>query len=299
LKGVHFILTYRCDSECDHCFVWSSPKAHGVFTLKQVKKILLESKKLGTVESVSLEGGEPFMYYPIMVKAAEQAIKLGFRVEVVSNCYWASCPEDAAEWLRPLAENGGVSLSLSSDFYHGNSWVVDEVRNAVKAAKELNMKAEVISIKYPDTESVCPTEIEGAKVGLSDIMYKGRATEKLAEKAEKKDWNKFTKCPYEALESPERVHVDPYGYVHVCQGISIGNTWKKPFSKIIQEYDPGRNPILPPLIRGGPAALVQEYDLPHDQLYADACHLCYTARCMLRNRYSEVLTPSEMYGVYE
>jgi len=136
-------------------------------------------------------------------------------------------------------------------------------------------------------------------VGLSELMYKGRAASELAPDAEKKAWREFTKCPYEELVDPKRVHVDPLGYVHVCQGISIGNTWQKPFSKIIGEYDPYENPILEPLIRGGPVALVEKFDLPHDGFYADACHLCYATRCILRKKYPDILAPDEMYGKFE
>jgi len=299
LKGVHLLLTYRCDLECDHCFVWGSPKARGVFTIKQIKNILAEAKKLGTVDSVSLEGGEPFLYYPIMVKAVEEAVKLGFHVEILSNCYWASCPEDAMEWLLPMVEARNVELSLSSDLYHGESWQIEEVKNAVKAANSLNMKVGILSIKYLKAETACPREIEGAKVGLYELMYKGRAASELTQEADKKHWREFTKCPYEELVNPERVHVDPLGYVHVCQGISIGNAWKKPFSKIIEEYNPYENPILEPLIREGPVALVEKFGLPHDKLYADACHLCYDARRMLRKKHPDMLGPDQMYGEFE
>jgi len=285
--------------ECDHCFAWGSPKARGVFTIKQIKNVLAEARKLGTVNSVSLEGGEPFLFYPIMIKAAEEAAKLGFRVEVLSNCYWASCPEDALEWLLPMAKAKNVELSLSSDLYHGESWEIEEVKNAVKAANELGMKVGILSIKYPKAEAPHPKEIEGAKVGLYELMYKGRAASELAPDAEKKAWREFTKCPYEELADPERVHVDPLGHVHVCQGISIGNAWQKPLSKTIGEYDPNENPILEPLIRGGPVALVEKFDLPHDEFYADACHLCYIARCMLRKKYPSILAPDEMYGKFE
>jgi len=299
LKGVHLLLTYRCDLECDHCFVWGSPKARGVFTIKQIKNTLAEAKKLGTVDSVSLEGGEPFLYYPIMVKAVEEAVKLGFHVEILSNCYWASCPEDAMEWLLPMVEARNVELSLSSDLYHGENWQIEEVKNAVKAANSLNMKVGILSIKYPKAETASPREIEGAKVGLYELMYKGRAASKLAEEADKKPWREFTKCPYEELANPGRVHVDPLGHVHVCQGISIGNAWQKPFSKIIEEYNPYENPILEPLIREGPVALVEKFGLTHDKFYADACHLCYAARCMLRKKYPDMLGPNQMYGEFE
>ena len=299
LKGVHFLLTYKCDLECDHCFVWGSPKGRGTFTLKQIRNILAEAKKLGTVNCVAIEGGEPFLYYPIMVKIVEEAVNLGFHVEILSNCYWATCPEDAVEWLLPIAKAKNVELSLSSDLYHGENWETEEVRNAAKAAKLLNIKAGVISVKYPNTEASNIKEIEGAKVSSWEIMYKGRAYEKLTEKASKKPWREFTKCPYEDFVNQNRVHIDPFGYVHVCQGISIGNAWQKPFSKIIKEYNPYQNPILEPLVRGGPVALVEKFSLSHDDAYADACHLCSAARCMLRDKYPDILVPDQMYGEFE
>lgn len=288
-----------CDRECDHCFVWGSPDSRGVFTIERIMHILAEAKKLGTVDHVSLEGGEPFLYYPIMIRAIEEAARLGFSAEILSNCYWASCPEDAVEWLRPMAEVGNVALSLSSDLYHGESWQIEEVVNAVKAAKSLDMEANILSIKYPKADTQCPSDIEGAKVGLSELMYKGRAASNLTQEAEKKAWSEFTECPYEELENPGRVHVDPSGYVHVCQGISIGNAWQKPFSEIIGEYDPHGNSIIEPLIRGGPAALAESFCLPHDEFYADACHLCYSTRCMLREEYPDTLNPDQMYGEFE
>jgi hypothetical protein len=299
LKGVHLLLTYQCDRECDHCFVWGSPDSRGVFTIQRIKQILAEAEKLGTVDHVSLEGGEPFLYYPIMIRAIEEATILGFGVEVLSNCYWASCPEDAVEWLRPMSEAGDVALSLSSDPYHGESWKIEEVATAVKAAKSLDMEANILSIKYPEADTPCPGEIEGVKVGLSELMYKGRAASELTGEAERKVWSEFTECPYEELENPGRVHVDPLGYVHVCQGISIGNAWRRPFSEIVGGYDPHGNPIIGPLIRGGPAALVESFRLLPDESYADACHLCYSMRLMLREKHPDILGPDQMYGEFE
>jgi MoaA/NifB/PqqE/SkfB family radical SAM enzyme len=296
LKGVHFLLTYKCDSECDHCFVWGSPEAEGVFTLKQMRNILNEAKMLPSVDYIAIEGGEPFLYYPIMVRAAKEASDLGFRVEILSNCYWASCQEDAGEWLLPLTETKSIELTLSSDLYHGEHWETEQVKNALKAAKALNMKLSIIAVKHPNGEFPCPNEIEGVKVGLWELMRKGRAFSKLTEKTSKTSWREFTKCPYENFVKQERVHIDPFGYVHVCQGISIGNAWQKPLSKIIEEYNPYENPILEPLVRGGPVALVEKFGLPHEYTYADACHLCYGARLLLRNRYSGILAPDQMYG---
>jgi len=283
--------------ECDHCFVWGKPEARGTFSLTQIKNILTEAKELGTVEHVSIEGGEPFLHYPLIVKTVKEAVALGFRVEVLTNCYWATCEENAMEWILPLAEAKNVELTVSSDLYHGENWVTEEVKNALKIAKALGIKTGILSIKYPDATTQPPSEIENVKVGLYDLMLRGRAFSKLVEKASKKPWREFTKCPYENFVEQERVHIDPFGYTHVCQGISIGNAWRKPFSKIIKEYNPYTNPILKPLIHGGPAALVEKFSLPLEGDYGDACHLCYASRLMLRERYPEILAPDQMYGV--
>ncbi len=285
--------------ECDHCFVWGSPKARGVFTLEQIRSILTEADTLGTVDSVFFEGGEPFLYYPILVKSVVEALDLGFSVGILSNCYWASSKEDAKLWLLPIAEAGDIDLGLSSDLYHAEHWQIEEVENAVKAAKDLNMKVGILAIEYPKAKTPCPSEIQGAKVGSYELMYKGRAVSKLADEADKKHWREFTKCPHEELEDPQRIHIGPKGFVHVCQGIAIGNAWQKPFSKIITKYDPQENPVLKTLIRGGPVALVERFNLPHTEVYADACHLCYEARCLLRERYGDILGPDEMYGISE
>jgi hypothetical protein len=45
--------------------------------------------------------------------------------------------------------------------------------------------------------------------------------------------------------------------------------------------------------------LVREFELPHEEAYADACHLCYRARVALRPRLPETLAPDQMYGDVE
>jgi len=117
--------------------------------------------------------------------------------------------------------------------------------------------------------------VEGVKVGYGSIMFRGRAVSRLLAKASLKPWTELAKCPYEDVKNPSRVHLDPLGYVHICQGLCMGNTWKKPFSEIINSYASPSHPIVRILLETGPVGLVKEFDLPHEQSYADACH-CVT-----------------------
>jgi hypothetical protein len=130
-------------------------------------------------------------------------------------------------------------------------------------------------------------------------MYRGRAAEKLSGRAAHHPWESFDACPHEDLREPGRIHLDPLGDLHICQGIAIGNLFAQPLKQICAEYDADAHPICGPLLAGGPAALVSEYNLPHAPAYADACHLCYAARTALRQRFPECLHPDQMYGVPE
>src|SRR5512142_2531583 len=118
LSGVHFLLTYKCTYECDHCFLYCSPNAEGVFTFEGVKAALKQAKEVPSIDSVYFEGGEAFLYYPLLLESVRQAKQLGFSVGIVSNAYWATSEADAMLWLRPLAELGIDDLSVSDDIFH-------------------------------------------------------------------------------------------------------------------------------------------------------------------------------------
>ena len=294
LTGLHILLTYRCTYECDHCFVWGSPWQTGVLTLEQIEQILLQAKDAG-VTSIYFEGGEPFLYYAILKKAVYTAADMGFSVGIVSNAYWATSVADAEAWLRPFV--GRVSdLSVSSDLYHCEKGVGERPQNAVVAAQSLGIPTGTIRVAQPAEYS---KRSHGQIEGDSAVMYRGRAVEKLASRAPGLPWEGFDGCPHEDLREPGRVHLDPFGNLHICQGLVIGNLFEKPLKQICSEYDPDSHPICGLLLTGGPAALVTEYNLPHASRYADACHLCYVARANLMIRFPEVLGPDQMYGVMQ
>jgi MoaA/NifB/PqqE/SkfB family radical SAM enzyme len=294
LEGLHILLTYQCTCECDHCFVWGSPWQTGTLTFEQIEQILAQAKEAG-VTSIYFEGGEPFLYYAILTKAVRKAADMGFSVGIVSNAYWANSVADAEEWLRPFVGRL-ADLTVSSDLFHCSESMGERPQNALVAAKWLNIPTGMISIAQPDEEA---KETHGQIEDQGAVMYRGRATKMLVEKVTRHPWEGFDSCPHEDLREPGRIHLDPLGNLHICQGVVIGNLFEKPLKQICEEYDPDAHPICGPLLSGGPAALVSEYNLPHASHYADACHLCFTARTTLRSRFPQLLAPDQMYGVLE
>jgi MoaA/NifB/PqqE/SkfB family radical SAM enzyme len=292
--SLHLLLTYQCTLECDHCFVWGSPDQDGEMALDTIRTILDQAASLGTVRSIYFEGGEPFLCYPTLVAGVREASQRGFRTGIVSNGYWANNPAIALEKLRPL-QGYLNTLLVSDDLYHYDEKFKDHNRTALEAAKKLGISWGMIEIATPDGGD------QGAQVGqlpagVSGVMYRGRAAVKLSGGNAVHPWEQFTSCPYEDLRNPGRVHIDPLGYIHICQGISMGNIFENSLQEIADAYDPDRHPVAAPLLRGGPAELCRLYGVPHQVSYADACHLCYRTRQGLRQQLPEVLAPDQAYG---
>ncbi len=294
LSGLHILLTYQCTFECDHCFVWGSPRQSGVLSLEQIEAILEQARE-AEIESIFFEGGEPFLYYPILVKGVHKASEMGFSVGIVSNAYWATSVRDAVEWLQPFA--GRLSkLTVSSDLFHCEKPLGEGPQNALAAAKWMGIPTGMISIAPVDEDA---EQTQGQIEDQGAVMFRGRAAVALARGAEHHPWRSYTECMHEDLRDPGRVHLDPPGNLHICQGIVIGNVFRQRLKDICESYRPEEHPICGPLLAGGPAALIEEYNLPHAEAYADACHLCYEARLTMRPLFAELLTPGQMYGAFD
>lgn len=235
--GIHLLLTYTCPFECDHCFLYSGPRASGTFTMEQIRRVLREAETLGTIEWIYFEGGEPFLYHPLLVEGARRARSLGFQVGVATNAYFAQTEEDAALWLRPLADLGVADLSVSDDGFHGDDRSAAPPKMALSAARSLGIPCATICIEKPAVDTPA---VEDDRAG------------------------RLRCCPHEDLASRSRVHVDCYGHVHLCQGLSMGNRWKTP--------------------RRAPD-------------YVDECHFCFEMGRALVGRFPEELAPLQVYGL--
>ena len=296
ITGLHLLQTYQCNFECDHCFVYSCPDAKGVMKISDIRKILNEAKRVGSIEWIYFEGGEPFLYYQTMLWGLRMAKDCGFKTGIVTNAYWATAFEDAEEWLIPISGIGISDLSISDDVYHYGETEENLAEYAYEAAKKLSLPVGKITIEDPK-RYLKEIEWKGKPVVKGRVLFKGRAVEKLVEGLPKKPWTEFVECLDENFSSQSRVHIDPFGHVHVCQGITIGNIEQTSLKELLANFDPEKHPICAPILRGGPAELVREYHIEHEPEYLDECHLCYLTRLKLRKKFPNILAPGQMYGI--
>jgi len=298
MTGIHFLLTYSCTHTCDHCFLHCSPEARGTFTCQQLRRAFAEIERMGTVDTVYFEGGEAFLYYPLLLEGLRLAASLGLRCGIVTNAYWATSVEDAEIWLKPIRDIGIADFSVSDDAFHEGAGEANPAKLALAAAVNLGIPSDTISILSPASAS-CDRESpnKGQPVTGGSILFKGRAAEKLAAGLPRRRREELTTCPHEELRSPARVHLDCYGNVHICQGLSMGNMWETPLSELAAKYDARQHPICGPLLSGGPAALAKEYGLELPDDFVDECHCCYTVRKALVDRFPGYLAPRQVYGL--
>lgn len=296
LTGLHLLLSYRCTFECDHCFVWSSPNAQGTMSLAMAESALDQASQINTINQVYFEGGEPFLFYPILLRLCRLASRIGFKTGIVTNSYFGTSTRDAEEWLKPLKEVGLDSISVSDDTYHSGSTETETPAAIVKrAADDLGINSGVICIDPP--RGVDNKQVPGEPVLGGGVRFRGRAVANLNDaNLPHRKWSEFDKCPDEDFTGIGRLHLDPYGILYPCQGIIVGNLIKNTLQEVVQNYNPKDHPVIDPLMRGGPAELIRYYNLPLEGNYLDACHLCYLARKMLLKRFPDYLAPPQVYG---
>jgi hypothetical protein len=273
-----------------------------VLTLPQLKEVFHQAVEVGTIEEIYFEGGEAFLYYPLLLEGVRLATELGFSTGIVSNGYWATSEEDAFLWLKPLADAGLKTIEVSSDLFHADKIETLESQRVLSVAPTLGLATGMITVDTP-VGARNPDEWEpGLPLAGGGVMYRGRAAVKLVEDQPRQYWQSFNNCPYENLANPGRIHLDPLGYLHLCQGIVMGNlfhTPEVPLKQILAEFDPHTDPIVGPLLSGGPTQLIYRYLDEHEISFVDACHACYSARVALRERFPETLGPDQVYGVFE
>lgn len=296
IKSLHIILTYTCPYACDHCFLYCSPERSGVFTLKQLTGLIEEAAGLKQIRSISFEGGEPFLYYGLLHEGIRQVTKAGFDTAVETNCYWATGVEDAKLWLRPLKQAGLTTIEPGDDEFHNDGTGETPGQKAAQAAGELGIKANRICIEKPTT-APRDGQAKGEPVYAGGPKLRGRAAETLVKDLPTRPWTELTQCKMENLRDPGRVHIDPFGNVLVCQGLSIGNYLDTSLADILNNYDPDTHPVCGPLLKGGPAALAKHYNLDHDGQYVDECHFCSALCKSLVDRFPQYLVPRQAHGL--
>lgn len=164
-----FALTKRCTAACEICCFSSCPTDKETLNLDRVKQYIEESKDIEEIKTIAFTGGEPFLLYDDLLELVSKARNAGKRVNAITNAFWANTESIALEKLGALKSQGLNFLSLSFDSYHEKYVDVNNVRNVLRAATDLNIPTAISIVKVKNENIGHIVDRLGDAIYTSDI----------------------------------------------------------------------------------------------------------------------------------
>lgn len=323
------ILSYKCTSTCRHCAYACSPAWKADWMSDDLLKRTLDCLAgwiapapdgpdgVGINQGLHFTGGEPFLNFDLLVKAARQAAAHGIPSTFVeTNGFWCKDDITAKYNFFDLKEAGLKGVSVSVNPFIAEEVPFERTARAVRYGREAFGKACLVHQEYYFYQFL--------RLGITGTMtfreYLARGREGLAQ-AELLPMGRaaytpdlFRKqaaaaffgqdCRAELLD-PHHAHFDNYGnYVTgYCGGIALSSLDR--LSKGDHEVDPDERPVIATLltdIKDLHDLAVREFGyVPKERGYVSKCHLCVDIRRHLAlsgARFADV-RPREFYSRLE
>jgi len=308
LSGITWLLSYRCNLSCRHCFF----DVDGPLQLldhELARKALASLKQVEPLAWQHVSGGEPLLFERELHGLLEVLQASGSKtIGVATNGFWADSPQRAKLTVSQLKKRGVNGLCLSADGYHQQSVPLDHVRTAAGQvfAQGLGKHSFVVHC-YPTGEE--PTVVsDHFAIPLAPVPVRkiGKGSS-LAAKSLAGNEHVLPDSPCRNLccclgetspFEPQMVWIDPYGNVMICYGLIIGNLHSNSLASILENYSVCQSPVLQELAKQGPSGLYRlalGTGWQPEGPFADECDLCWQARYALRGEFPFELGPDECY----
>lgn len=288
-------------------------------TVRNATKWLTDLRDSQPIETLTVHGGEPFLYPKVLERVIRKAKDFGISHRgVITNCFWAHDEDKAMKTLHAMRNSGLTGITVSVDAFHQEYVALECVRNALEAAISIGFDrvwADSYFIHSPEFENPFNlrtlrlldelTDLESVEFSNYPVDFEGRAADELVQYVSSRNSESPSRCrpPHwvgESYMDPVGIEIDPNGNVTFCPGICIGNTSEQSLPNIMRDYDPNEHPIIRALVEDGPNGLYRmckAKGLCDVVEYVDDCHLCYMTRRLLRGSYPRELSPESCYEV--
>jgi MoaA/NifB/PqqE/SkfB family radical SAM enzyme len=243
----------------------------------------------GHVKVLSITGGEPFYDLDLLKKIVSFADSCKLITNVVTNAFWAKTKEDAYNILKTFPMIN--VLAISTDIYHQEYISIEQIRNAVLAAKECGIYYNIHITVNNDSEyrKICSDLqdiVDSKKIISVSTFPSGRAknTKKTPE------LKTSDEPPLSACTAGSSPVILPNGNVLACMGplldlkrknpLILGNLKKKPLHEILDESE--KNILLQLLRVWGPRKIITLLEesgmkelIPKKYVQGSVCDTCY------------------------
>lgn len=162
-------LDYKCNYECGHCSVGSSPRTKFPVDEELVFSYIRQIAELPTAAGVVFTGGEPTLRRDLLLRAITFACERGLMTRVVTNAWWARAPAKAHAFVADLREAGLEELNTSWDGFHAEFGSLDNVANAIAAALDAGLRVSVgiVEIEEGGSHKEALVQAVGGRLGKS------------------------------------------------------------------------------------------------------------------------------------
>jgi len=143
LRNIGLIVTYKCQVACPHCIIEAGPDRKEETRLDDAFNWInqIADYRNGYIKVLSLTGGEPFYDIEKLKALSSFGEQKGLIVSAVTNAFWALTPQKATKILKELPFI--KMLAISADVYHQKNIPFQRVKNAIRAAKKLDVPFQI------------------------------------------------------------------------------------------------------------------------------------------------------------
>ena len=317
------ILSYKCNAQCRHCIYASSPHWERNWMEEKELHILLKILKgkiqpspygkdrIGANYGLHFTGGEPFLNFPLLLKAVELAEKAGIpSLFVETNAFWAREDEKTFKILKELKERGLKGILISVNPFIVEYVPFQRIERAVRIGYEV-FRENLIVYQWEYFLLFKNWGIKGRlnwdeyvkkkEAIIGELLLMGRAVYKLSGWRRFKPSNFPGSC-YSELTRTWHNHWDNYGNIipGFCAGLSLGN-WKENPEIYEKGIDLEKRPVLKILLEEGVRGLLdwakRKFNFKEKEGYFSPCHLCLDIRKFLveKGETFPELAPTEYY----
>ena len=165
-----FYVTFRCNSRCEYCNVWSDPKYRGKSELDEAegKRVIKELYEAG-VRYIDFTGGEPSLHKGLKAFLKESKV-LGIKTEVTSNGTGGREARNRLLECLPWIDKFNISLDSLNPSRYRQARGIDQLENVVTTIEEAS------KIKPPKLMVVVTNENKDELDDILAFARKHRAT---------------------------------------------------------------------------------------------------------------------------
>jgi MoaA/NifB/PqqE/SkfB family radical SAM enzyme len=296
LNRIEFFITYNCTSHCDHCSVYTNSIRSncGPIDINIAEKVIIEANDNYNINSVMTFGGEPLLYPELVYTIHKTAKKCGIPVrQIITNGCWSNTETRIDEIVSMIADSDVNNILVSIDCFHEkylNYKIVKYSIEQLKRNTKANIKLHPVWLvnkddnnTYNERTKKILMEFDYLKIPVSsgNILFPaGRAIENLSEYLPKPSKSLTGTCkdqPYSDMPNNiESICIEPNGDIIACN--RIGNIYENQLSKILNDYDYLKDPVLKEIVKNGCEGIYSiardnSIELSSDGYYS-ICELC-------------------------